>query len=165
MWYVCIYTVSISFLLIPPLSRLHHIFIEKEKFFSLYTPLGVDCCCCYVTFKYAQRRWYVDDQSHYRAKRNKISGKPRVSSNKKVVNVYDKNEEFLHILNFFRICVDNTKNFAWSAYILGLLDIRVTSLRNELVQWRFYVHYQHDVARDFRSFGYSINHSFPLNLF
>lgn len=23
------------------------------------------CCCC-VTFKYAQRRWYVDDQSHYR---------------------------------------------------------------------------------------------------
>lgn len=28
---VCIYTVSISFLLIPPLSRLHHIFIEEEK--------------------------------------------------------------------------------------------------------------------------------------
>jgi hypothetical protein len=81
------------------LSLVYITFLLRRKNISLPQPLGVDCCCC-VTFKYAQRRWYVDDQSHYRAKRNKISGKPRVSSahSNKIFERTKKN--FLHILNF-----------------------------------------------------------------
>ncbi len=116
---VCIYTVSISLFLLLFISSsffgLHHILVSGKNASSCpprftHRAKAKACCCC-VTFN-AQRRWYVDDQSHYRVKRNKTSGKSRKfrSSNKFIPSfcVYKKNI-FLHIL-IFGICVVDNKN-------------------------------------------------------